>query len=56
MDEVIFLSYRPIVEWPNTTDSKSVDPGFESQSGELLALRDFSTVSILARYKKVGGE
>ena len=29
------FSFRPMVERSNITDSKSVDPGFESQSGDL---------------------
>ena len=26
--------FRPIVEWFKTSDSKSEEPGFESQSGD----------------------
>ena len=39
--------YRPMVEWSNTTDSKSVEPGFEPQSGDLVdKTADMTTASV----------
>ena len=45
--KLYFLIYvRPVVEWLNTAVSKTADPGFESQSGDVRQIQQLFFISM----------